>query len=154
PQTEHRGLADLPFVQLGDGVEAQLLQVDLAQGVWTLRTRIQPGVTLPTHRHTGQVYAFTHAGCWYYLHDPEAQNTAGSYLFEPANSVHTLHVPETNTEVTDMSFVIWGANLDLDDDGNVVRVSDAAGIHERYLAACAEQHGLADPPVVVLGLAD
>ena len=42
-------------------------------------------------------------------------NVAGSYLFEPAGSIHTLHVPDTNTEVTDVFFAIHGANLNLDD---------------------------------------
>lgn len=46
-------------------------------------------------------------------------NIAGSYLYEPAGSVHTLHVPATNTESTEVSFAIRGANLNLDEQGNV-----------------------------------
>ena len=150
PPTIHRGEGDLPFVQLGEGVELQLLQVDLAQGVWVLRNRFAPDTTVQTHKHTGHVYAFTRSGCWYYLESPEARNTAGFYLYEPAGSTHTLHVPASNDEPTDVSFVIHGANLNLDEAGQVEMVIDAAMILEFYRAVCADQHGIADPPVVVI----
>ena len=64
------------------------------------------------------------AAAWKYLEYPEV-NRAGSYLFEPAGSIHTLTVPEDNTEVTDVWFAIYGANLNLDADGNVEMVIDA-----------------------------
>src|SRR5690606_31564340 len=119
PSTIHRGEDELPFIDVGDGVTLQLLQVDLAQGIWVLRNRFAPGTTIQTHKHTGNVFAFTTSGSWYYLESPEARNTAGSYLFEPAGSTHTLHVPDTNVEPTEVSFIIHGANLDLDADGRV-----------------------------------
>ena len=150
PSTIHRGEADLPFIDLGDGVTLQLLQVDLAQGIWVLRNRFAPDTTIQTHKHTGSVFAFTQTGCWYYLESPEATNTAGSYLFEPAGSTHTLHVPAINDEPTEVSFVIHGANLDLDDDGRVETVIDAHAVLEFYRAVCADQHGVGDPPVVVV----
>jgi quercetin dioxygenase-like cupin family protein len=141
PAAIHRGESDLPFVALGDGTHLQLLQVDLDQGLWVVRTRFEPGVTIPTHRHTGAVYAFTIAGSWKYLEYPEV-NTAGSYLFEPAGSVHTLTVPEDQDEVTDVWFAIYGANLNLDADGNVTMVIDAPFIRDIYVAFCeAEGHG-------------
>ncbi len=151
PETIHRGVDDLPFVALPDGTELQLVQVDLATGIWVLRTRFHPGTTLQRHRHTGQVYAFTETGHWYYLESPTEQNSAGSYLFEPAGSVHTLHVPETNSEVTLVSFAIWGANLNLDDDDNVISVTDAPSVLAAYRRLCREQHGLENAPVIVVG---
>ncbi len=150
PPTIHRGEADLPFVDLGDAGLMQVLQVDLAQGIWVLRNQFEPGTTVQTHKHTGCVYAFTRSGSWHYLESPDAVNTDGSYLYEPAGSTHTLHVPESNDEVTDVSFVIYGANLNLDADGNVEMVIDAHAVLEFYRAMCAEQHGIADPPVVVI----
>ncbi len=150
PPTIHRSEEDLPFVDLGDGVELQLLQVDLAQGVWIIRNRFQPDTTVQTHKHTGAVYAFTESGCWYYLESSEAQNRAGSFLFEPAGSTHTLHVPADNDGTTCASFVIYGANLNLADDGSVEMVIDAQLVLDTYRAVCAEQHGIADPPVIVL----
>ena len=72
---------------------------------------------------------------------------AGSYLYEPAGSVHTLHVPASNTEVTDVWFAIRGANLNLDEQGNVASVWDAGFMIETYLALCAKA-GYARPPVI------
>ena len=77
-------------------------------------------------------------------------NTAGSYLYEPAGSVHTLHSPASNTEETDVWFTIYGANLNLDADGNVETVIDAHSILFFYKALCEDQHGIADPPVILL----
>ncbi|MDH3705992.1 MAG: 2,4'-dihydroxyacetophenone dioxygenase family protein [Acidimicrobiia bacterium] len=150
PQTIHIGENDLPMVDAGDGVGIQLLQVDLAQGIWIVRNHFQPGTTIQTHRHTGHVYAFTQKGSWHYLESPEAVNVAGSYLFEPSGSVHTLHVPDTNDEITDVWFTIYGANLNLDAEGNVEVVIDAHTILPVYRALCAEQHGMPDPPVIVV----
>ena len=115
---------DLPFVDLGDGSTLQLLQVNVDAGLWVIRTRFSPGMTVDTHKHTGTVHAFTLSGSWKYLEYPDDVNVAGSYLFEPAGSIHTLHVPESNTEITDVFFAITGANLNLDADGNVESVTD------------------------------
>jgi len=147
PRAILRDEKDLPFVPLGDGTDLQLLQVDTEAGLWIVRTRWEPGVTIPTHKHTGAVYAFTLAGSWKYLEYPNDVNLAGSYLFEPAGSVHTLHVPETNTETTDAVFVIHGANLNLDEAGNVTMVIDAGFVRDFYVALC-EQAGHGTPPVV------
>jgi 2,4'-dihydroxyacetophenone dioxygenase len=151
PTAIHRAEGDLPFVDIGDGSRIQLLQVDLASGVWVIRSHFPPGITIPTHKHTGHVYAFTQTGSWHYLESPEAVNRAGSYLYEPAGSVHTLHVPESNDEVTDVWFTIHGANLNLDAQGQVEMVIDAHLIHGFYKMLCEQEHGIADPPVVVIG---
>ena len=150
PATVHRGEDELPFIDLGGGNELQLLQVDLATGIWVVRNRFAPGTIVQTHKHTGHVYAFTQTGSWHYKESPEQVNTAGSYLYEPAGSVHTLTVPETNEGVTDVWFTIHGANLNLDAEGKVELVVDAAGILAYYRIVCEQQHGVTDPPVVVI----
>lgn len=149
PATIHRGEDELPFVNLGGGTRLQLLQVDVTLGVWVVRNRFDPGTSVQTHKHTGHVYAFTRAGSWHYLESPEAVNVAGSYLFEPAGSVHTLHVPPTNEGLTDVCFVVHGANLNLDGQGQVELVVDAPTILAFYRAMCQEQFGMQDPPVVI-----
>ena len=149
PPALHRGESDLPFVDMGDR-SLQVLQVDLGLGLWIVRDRFAPGAAVQTHRHTGPVYAFTQTGSWYYREFPDALNTAGSFLFEPAGSQHTLVVPDTNDGLTDVWFSITGALLNLTPDGDVETVSDAASALAVYRRACAEQHGLADPPVIVL----
>jgi len=150
PSALHRGEHDLPFVDVGDGVLLQLLQADLAAGVWVVRNKFAPGTTIQRHKHTGAVYAFTQTGRWKYLEYPDVINQAGSYLYEPAGSVHTLHVPADNQGDTDVWFTIHGANLNLNDQGGVDFVIDAHGILPLYRQFCHEQHGLADPPVVVI----
>jgi 2,4'-dihydroxyacetophenone dioxygenase len=146
PPALHRGESDLPFVPYQEGVTFQLLQVDLEAGFFVVRVRGEPGKTIQRHKHTGEVFAFTSAGSWKYLEYPEV-NTAGSYLYEPAGSVHTLHFPKTNIEVTDVAFVLHGANLNLDGEGNVESVLDAAAALAVYRAACRES-GLPDPNVI------
>jgi quercetin dioxygenase-like cupin family protein len=142
-----RSESELPFVDLGDGSTLQLLQIDIDQSLWVIRTRFAPGMTVDTHKHTGSVLAFTLSGSWKYLEYPDAVNRAGSYLFEPAGSVHTLHVPADNVELTDVFFAIHGANLNLDAAGNVTTVIDAGGIRDFYFAMCeADGHGR--PPVI------
>ncbi len=146
PAALHRGEDELPFVELEPGVELQLLQVDIPNGLWVIRNRFAPGTKVQKHKHTGQVYAFTQSGSWKYEEYPEV-NVAGSYLFEPAGSIHTLIVPETNTEVTDVWFAIYGANLNLAEDGSVDLVIDAQLVLDFYTMLCAAQ-GIDDPPVI------
>jgi quercetin dioxygenase-like cupin family protein len=146
PPALHRGESDLPFVPYQEGVTFQLLQVDVEAGFFVVRVRGEPGRTIQRHKHTGEIFAFTSAGSWKYLEYPEI-NTAGSYLYEPAGSVHTLHFPETNTEITDVSFVLHGANLNLDSEGNVESVLDASAALAVYCAACRDA-GLPHPNVI------
>ena len=147
PRAMHVGEDELPFIALGDGTHLQLQQVDIEKGLWVVRTRFEPGVTIPTHKHTGEVFAVTFAGQWKYLEYPEV-NRAGSFLYEPAGSIHTLTVPETNTEPTEVWFAIWGANLNLDANGNVEMVIDAQLVLNFYLAGAAAA-GLPKPDVII-----
>jgi len=139
PRAIHRGEDELPFVALGDGTHLQLLQCDEQLGLWVIRTRFEPGVTIQTHKHTGPVYAFTMSGKWKYKEYPEI-NTAGSYLYEPAGSIHTLTVPAEAQDGAEAWFAIYGANLNLDADGRVEMVLDAGFVKQTYLALCEEQH--------------
>ncbi len=146
----HIGDSDLPWVGLGDGSELQLLQVDLHQGLWVVRTRFQPGYQVTTHYHTGSVFAVTLSGSWYYNEYPEYVNTAGSYLYEPAHSLHTLKVSDDNEGMTDVWFAIYGANVNLDEDGEVVGITDAQSILAAYRSRC-ETEGVSPAGVIVNG---
>lgn len=146
PLALHRAESDLPFVLYQEGVTFQLNQVDIEAGYFVVRLRGEPGRTIQQHKHTGEIFAFTVAGSWRYLEYPEI-NTAGSYLYEPAGSVHTLHFPETNTETTDVWFVLHGANLNLDAEGNVESVLDASAALAYYRAACRDG-GLPEPDII------
>ena len=146
PTATHRGVDELPFVSLSPGVAFQLMHVDIELGLWVVRTKFEPNTTVQRHRHTGTVLAYTTSGAWRYLEYPEI-NTAGSYLFEPAGSIHTLHALADADGPTDVFFAISGANLNLDDDGNIESVLDAGVILNLYLREC-EKLGLPRPNVI------
>jgi 2,4'-dihydroxyacetophenone dioxygenase len=129
---------DAPWADTGIGVQLKVLRFDELRGTWVILNRFAPGVLLQTHRHTGSVDAYTSAGRWHYL-EYDFYVTAGSYLFEPANSVHTLHVPEDNEGETDVCFVIEGALLNLAPDGTVESVTDGPGILAAYYALLEAQ---------------
>jgi len=114
-----------------------LLHVDLAQGLWITRNRMQPGVEVEKHYHTGIVYAVTQKGRWWYKETPEQVNSAGSYLFEPAMSVHSLMVPKDQEGPTEVWFAVYGANINLDEDNNITSIVDANTVLQAYRAYCA-----------------
>jgi len=130
----HIGESDLPFVDLGDGSKIQLLHVDLRQGLWVVRTIFEPGYQVEKHYHTGPVFAVTHSGSWYYKEYPEQVNTKGSYMFEPAHSVHTLTITE---------------GVHVDEKGDVTSVLDAQSVLEMYRALCAAEGKNCDKLLVV-----
>lgn len=138
--TLHLGIDDLPFVDLGNGIELQLLHVDLRQGLWINRTRLAPGTVVPTHYHAGPVFAVTLEGQWFYRKSPAQMNSRGSYLFEPPGSIHTLTVPADQQGKTLAWFAIYGPNINLAADGKVETILDAATMLGIYRALCGVQH--------------
>ena len=84
------------------------------------------------------------SGAWKYK-EYDYVNRAGSFLYEPANSVHTLQCIEDDTNVW---FHMYGANLNLDADGNVESVTDGASALAGYYALC-ELAGIPRPNVLV-----
>lgn len=136
-ETLHVGADDLPYAEAGDGSAIQLLHVDLNVGLWISKTRLPPGYRVPTHYHTGLVYAVTLQGSWYYLESPEAVNRPGSYLFEPAGSRHTLVTPKEQQGDTVTWFAIYGANINVNDDGQIVSIVDAKAALDLYRGYCS-----------------
>jgi 2,4'-dihydroxyacetophenone dioxygenase len=144
PEAIHIGRDDLPFVEIGNGNKLKVLMVDEGQGLWIVENIFQAGFDVQTHKHTGPVYGYTVSGAWKYK-EYDYVNRAGSFLFEPAGSVHTLECIEDDTQVW---FQMYGSNLNLDEDGNIASVSDGAGTLAAYYMLC-EAQGLPRPNVVV-----
>jgi len=144
PTAIHRADDDLPWVDIGEGSLLKVLQIKEREGLWVIRNRFMAGYQVQTHKHTGPVYAFTTSGAWRYK-ESDFVNRAGSFLYEPAGSVHTLQCIEDDTHVW---FQMYGANLNLDDDGNVESVFDGAGTLAAYYMLC-EAEGLPKPDVVL-----
>ena len=137
-----------PWVTVGDGIELKVLRVVESAGLWVIRNRFAPGVRIDTHRHTGEVHAFTREGCWHY-EEYGVDYPAGTYVHEPAHSVHTLRVNADNAGPTDVLFVMQGANLNLAEDGTTItRVDDGPTTLAAYRAIC-EAQGHPPPPVLL-----
>jgi 2,4'-dihydroxyacetophenone dioxygenase len=143
PVAVHIGADDLPWVDIGDGSKLKVLQVKATEGLWIVQNIFQAGYTVPTHRHTGPVWGYTISGAWHYK-EYDYVNRAGSFLYEPAGSVHTLECLEDDTNVW---FQMYGANLNLDAEGNIESVFDGPGTLAAYYALC-EAAGLPRPNVL------
>ena len=136
-----------------EGIDLKLLVADVEGGFFVVRVRFAPGVQLPTHLHTGAVHAYTFSGEWTYLEYPDsATSRAGSYLYEPPGSTHTLKVLDGNTEATEALFVVGGAMVLYNPDGSVMDVIDAA-THRRDYFALLEKQGKPLPRIIEGGRA-
>lgn len=144
PEAIHIGDGDIPWVEIGGGNKLRVLQVRPTEGLWIVENIFQTGFAVQKHRHTGPVWGYTTSGAWKYA-EYDYVNTSGSFLYEPAGSVHTLTCVENDTQVW---FHMYGANLNLDDEGNVESVTDGASTLAGYYALC-EMQGLPRPNVVV-----
>ena len=132
----------LPWVSQGGGVEMKILRVSDDTGQWVSMNRFPPGTQLPPHRHSGAVFAFTLAGRWGYRESAFIA-TPGSLVREPANTSHTLYVPEDATETAEVIFFIEGSLVHYLPDGSVWGVSDAHTQLADYLAlANAQGHAI------------
>ena len=144
PPAIHVGADDLPFVDIGDGSLLKVIQIDRGQGLWVIENVFQDGYAVPTHKHTGPVWGFTVSGAWKYA-EYDYVNRAGSVLYEPAGSVHTLQCIEDETRVW---FHMTGSNLNLGPDGRIESVVDGDVTLQAYLALC-EAQGFGRPDVLV-----
>jgi 2,4'-dihydroxyacetophenone dioxygenase len=137
--------ADVPVIRdaFGPGVHFQPLRLDVEAGEWVVLATFAPGAQIPLHYHTGAAEVYTLSGSWHYLEYPDQLQTAGSYLYEPAASVHTFICPETNTEDTVLLVRVVGANINFNEDGTFHSILDAA--MGRFLTEqLAEAQGLGE----------
>jgi len=149
PVARHVGEDEVPWVEniTYPGTFMRLLQADVEACVYAMAGRLPAGLAVGTHRHTGAVHMFTLSGAWGYR-EHDYVNRAGSYLYEPPGSVHTLYVPEDNTELTETLTVVYGTTEYLDEDGKIIAVTDAATNLETYYQSC-EAAGLPRPNAIL-----
>src|ERR1700738_3706666 len=143
PTAVHIGADELPFVDIGGGNKLKVIQVKERDGLWIIENIFQAGFEVQTHRHTGPVFGYTTSGAWKYK-EYDYVNRAGSFLYEPAGSVHTLTCIQDNTQVW---FQMYGVNVNLAADGSVTSIVDGMGTLAFYYAMC-EADGLPRPNVV------
>lgn len=140
---------DLPWLQgaLGEGVRMKPLRLDIEANEWVILVGFAPGSSVAVHYHTGEAEVYTLQGRWHYGEYPDQPQTAGSYLFEPGGSVHTLRVPDDNVEETLMLVRVKGANINFAEDGRFEAIVDATSLV--YLAdLMAEALGIGPVPYV------
>jgi 2,4'-dihydroxyacetophenone dioxygenase len=138
--------SDVPlFVDgYGPGVSFQPLRLDAEHNEWVILATFAPGSGVPLHYHTGPAEVFTLQGSWGYKEYPDQPQTAGSYLYEPGGSVHTLFTSADNTEDTLMLIRVSGANINFDDDGGYLSILDAVAIrHLTNTLSAAQEHSAA-----------
>jgi 2,4'-dihydroxyacetophenone dioxygenase len=122
--------SDIPLIKDtgGPGIHIQVLRLDFDHNEWVLLVTFAPGTRLPLHYHSGPAEVYTLKGRWLYGEYPEQPQTAGSYLYEPGGSVHTLYVPQGNTEDTVLFVRVCGANINFHDDGQLHSILDTLTI--------------------------
>jgi 2,4'-dihydroxyacetophenone dioxygenase len=135
-EAQHVGANDVPWVPnpAYAGTEFRLLKADLAAGLYVMHGRLPSGMEVGTHHHTGSVHMITLSGSWGYR-EHDYLNTAGSYLYEPPDSTHTLFVP-VQDEVTETYSIIYGETEYFDADGQLVAVSNAETNLRGFYEAC------------------
>ena len=110
------------------GIHIRPLRLDPERGEWVFMAVAEPGCSLPLHYHTGTAQVWTIQGRWEYSEYPNEPQVAGSYLYEPAGSVHTFFCPKDNTEDTVVIAWIEGAQVCFNDDGSFHSLNDAVSI--------------------------
>lgn len=127
-------IQDMTYVPgAAPGSEIIPLFLDREYGIWVLYGKFAPGTKLPKHFHTGTVHFFTTKGLWNYVEHPKDPQTAGSYLYEPAGSIHTFSVPDDAKEAAEGFMVVYGANINFDGDA-FLNIRDAGAIEDGILS--------------------
>ncbi|MFV0495634.1 2,4'-dihydroxyacetophenone dioxygenase family protein [Mycobacterium sp.] len=125
---------------LAPGVHFKPLRLDIEHGEWVVLAIFEPGASVPLHYHTGVAEVYTLTGCWHYYEYPDQLQTVGSYLYEPATSVHTFVTPADNTEDTLILVRVVGSNINFDNDGNFHSILATASIAFLAETLAAEQN--------------
>jgi quercetin dioxygenase-like cupin family protein len=124
----------MPWVPIAPGFSFKLIRATTDDDVWVELLRLEPGTTIPRHRHTGEVHAYTLAGQRELLDTGEIVG-AGSYVYEPSGNVDSWRAVGT---VPLLVFVtVRGAIEYLDDRGLVIKSSTATTAAEAYRRGCA-----------------
>ena len=149
PSARHVGIDEVPFVMNPVvGARMRVLHASEADNVYVVHGFMSAGMEVQTHRHTGPVIALTLSGAWGYREN-DFMNRAGSYLYEPIGSVHTLFVPADNTEETELWSVVYGNTEYLDNNDDVTYVSNWKAMLTLYYEGC-EAAGLPRPSGILL----
>jgi len=129
-----RDVADtaVPWVPLGGGKDFKPLRFFRDNRGFVELLRLQPGVEIPLHRHTGEVHAFNLQGsrrlCTGEIVGP------GGYVYEPAGNTDSWRAH--GDEVLVVMVVVMGVVEYLDDHGDVRKRYSGDTLLELYREFC------------------
>lgn len=124
----------LPWVPIAPGFSFKLIRATSDDDVWVELLRLEPGTTIPRHRHTGEVHAYTLAGQRELLDTGEVLG-AGSYVYEPPGNVDSWRAVGTAPLLVFVT--VRGAIEYLDERDAVIQRSTASTAAEAYRRGCA-----------------
>lgn len=100
------------------GSYSKILHVDYDNDRVTSLFKLDPGVQLPVHKHTGGADTFCISGSFTYQ---AGTITAGGYGWEPGGLIHE---PEASDEGCVLFIVSYGSTMGYDEAGQVAGVLD------------------------------
>ena len=119
----------MSWVPIAPGFSFKLIRATSDDDVWVELLQLEPGTTIPRHRHTGEVHAYTLAGQRELLDTGEIVG-AGSYVYEPPGNVDSWRAVGT---VPLLVFVTVRGTIEyLDERGAVIKRSTATTAAEAY----------------------
>ena len=125
----------LPWVPLRNGISFKPLH--FAQDGYSLQLRVEPGTTIPLHRHTGEVNAYNLSGHREIVTTGEKVGP-GDFVHEPAGNVDSWRCLGDEPCVVQIS--LKGRVEYVDDRGEVTSFTDAGTARAAYLDWC-QAHG-------------
>lgn len=125
--------ADLDWIPLSTGISFKPIVFFPDDSGYQLLLRVEPGSVVPRHHHTGEVHAFVLSGARRIIGCPDVVR-AGSYVYEPVDNVDSWEA--IGDEPCVVHIEANGRVEYLDDDGNVIRFTDARTARAEYLGWC------------------
>jgi 2,4'-dihydroxyacetophenone dioxygenase len=125
-EQSHAALEEIPWAVMHrpyGTVEMRLVRCSPARNVYTNVVRWPAGTRLPRHLHTGDVHSYTFRGKWGYA-EYSWRATAGSFVYEPTGTSHTLEVDED----TEAMFTVAGGMVWYGADGRLDTYQEAADL--------------------------
>jgi quercetin dioxygenase-like cupin family protein len=122
----------LPWMPLEEGVWARCLRFAGEQR--SLQLKVDPGVTIPPHRHDGEVHAYTVSGRRRL--DTGEIAGPGDYVYEPGGNVDSWSCKGDEPCVIQISMT--GRLAYVDADGREVSATDTESLRQKYLAWCRD----------------
>lgn len=130
----------MAWIPLSDGISFKPITFFPDDTGYQLLLRVEPGVAIPRHHHTGEIHAFVLSGTRM-IDGVDAEIGPGTYVHEPAGNVDSWAAVGDQPCVVHIE--VNGRVEYLDDRGAVVRHTDAVTARAEYVRWC-DEHGV-DP---------